>query len=109
MPGLPVELVKSAAEFEFDQAEQRFEIDGFEEERGKRVGGQVVNVVLDLVQGHAGQKDHREATAVFLEMAQDFKAINARHFQVKQDDIDFVVFEVLQRCGAVGDFIHAIA
>jgi hypothetical protein len=107
--GFVVELIESAAEFEFDDAEEGFEIDGLEEERGEGLGGEAVDVLLDFVERHAGEQNDGEAAAVFLEMAQNLKAIDAGHLEVEEQDIDFAIFEVLQGLGAVADFVNVIA
>ena len=107
--GLTIELIQSAAEFEFDQAQERFQIDRLNEQRGQRVGRQIVDVVLDLVQRHARQEDHGQTAAVFLQMAQNMKAINAGHFQVQQNDVDFAVLKMFQRRAAIADLIDAVS
>ena len=102
-------MVESAAEFEFDDAQERFEIDRFKEERGEGMRGEAVDVLLDLVEGHARKQDDGEAPAVFLKMAEDFEAVDARHLEIEEKDVDLTVFEVLQGGCAVANFVHVVA
>ena len=66
------------------------QIDRLEEQRRQLLVRQAVHLVLDLVHRHAGEQDDRQAAAVLLEVVQHVEAVDVRHLQVEQQQIDFV-------------------
>jgi hypothetical protein len=84
-------------------------VDGFEEKRGKFVEGELVHVVLDLVDGHAGEEQDGEGAAVALDVGEDIEAVGVGHLQVQQEGADFGVFEEVDGGGAVAGFVDLVA
>jgi hypothetical protein len=84
-----------AAELELYDLQEGINFDGLDEQGRQLAMGEAVHFVLDLVEGHAGEEDDREAGAMFLEVGQDAEAVEFGHVEVEEEKINLPVLEVV--------------
>ena len=86
------------AELKVQNAQKLLGIYRLDEQRRQFWRGQIVHLVLNLVERHARKKNDRQRPPMFLHVSEHRKSVDAGHMQVKQDRIHLSMLQ-LQNCG----------
>ena len=98
-----------AGQFHGDEIEQLQGIDRLEQKRRKLARREQANPVLDFVDRHAREQNHRESRAGFLQIGQDVKAVLAGHLQIEDQQVDGAMLEKLDGGFGVAAFVDFVA
>jgi len=93
--------VEISAELELEDLDELIDVDRLEREGRKFLLGEAMNVLLDLIQRHAGKQDDRQASPMLLEIAEHVEPIHGGHVEVEQKPIDLSRLEVFDRGATV--------
>jgi hypothetical protein len=98
-----------AAELKFYHAEELFGIDGFEKQWRKLGLREDVHLVLNVIEGHAREKDDGKGTAMFLHVGEDVKTVHVGHLQIEKYEINRSMLQMKNRRFAAAGFIDVVA
>ena len=93
---------------QFHNSQQLLRIDRLNQKWGKLRFRQNVHLVLNRVQRHPRQQDHRECPPVLLHVRKHVKPIHVRHLQVEQNQVHRPVLQVQYRRFPVPRFVDLV-
>ena len=64
----------------------------------------MMHLVLDPIERHSREQNHRQRSAMLLQVSKHFKAIGAGHVQIEQHEIDRMMFEMSDGRITIGRF-----